>query len=372
MDGVLTMKPRAIQNLEPEVHALMAPFARVLNFVMHACFDGQIHTFEGHAIRLVFASGSTGQQLNQVGNWLSDGIPTFVASGDDSVVSFGGLHPEFDFGEADQSAFDHTQDDGPNKIFQGYVQRALGFPREFTELAYEACSSGYTSRKGRFFARGECGTQMPTGITTTTTYNSLATLTMWLFWLLNQDKTIETVGAMLGFKVKFSGAQNLRDVTFLKGWWLRTIEGPVVWYPLPSAVLKLGKVITDPLDITSFTRRGKRARRSDKEAVEMCAMALANSYSAITSDYPIFGPFLEVLRRLGRVSPSALRRMEESQKPTATGGTLIPDEAVQAIFMRYGITAEDVFRVERLLGQINSLPAYVEDPVFDLLAVVDY
>lgn len=104
----------------------------------------------------------------------------------------------------------------------------------------------------------------------------------------------------------------------------------------------------------------------------MCAFALANSYGNITEDYPIFGPFLGVLRRLGTSSPSALRRLEESLKPTSTGGTLIPKEAETAILLRYGITIEDVRRVEILLSKITFLPAYVEDPVFDLLATIDY
>jgi hypothetical protein len=373
MEGVLTMKPRAIQNLEPEVHAIMSPFARVLNFILHSCFDGRIHSFEGHAVRLVFASGSTGAQLNEIGNWLCDGVFTVVVSGDDSVVSFGDETRDGNcFGEGDQSAFDHTQDDGPNRIFQGMLQQHLGFPKEFTDIAYEACSSGYTSRKKRFFARGECGTQMPTGITTTTTYNSVATLTMWLFWLINPELSVEEAGAALGFKVKFQSSFSLSQVTFLKGWWLRTVEGPVVWYPLPSACVKLGKMINDPLAVTAFKRRGKRMYRSNEEAVAMCAHALSSSYQCIPEGYPIFGPFLGVLRRLGSASPTALKRLEESLKPISTGGTLIPQEAENAIMFRYGISLEEIIDVTRLLSQITSLPAYVEHIVFDKLASVDY
>jgi hypothetical protein len=377
MNGVATMKPRAIQNLVPEIHAQMAPFARVLNFVMHASFDGRIQDFCGTSIRLVFASGSTGAQLNDVGEWLSDGIPTFVASGDDSVVSFGGLHPEFVFGEADQSAFDHTQDDGPCKIFQGMIQEHLGFPAEFTNMAYKACSSAYSARRGRLSVWGECGTQMPTGITTTTTYNSLATLAMWLWWLLRREEvSVDEAGAELGFKVKFSGAFSLHHVTFLKGWWIPSFGvdqiWEQIWMPLPSAVIKLGKTITDPLIITSYKNRGRRMQRSRKQAIRMCALALASSYKDVPLDYPVLGPFLYALLRCGLESKSALKSMEESRRPRTTGGAMNLRVCWDAFQHRYGVTPMDLFRVDKSLNLVYSLPAIVIDPVFDRLAEVDY
>lgn len=373
VNGVITMKPRAIQNLAPEVHAIMSPFSKLLNFAMHAQLDGRVTEFEGRSVRLIFASGSNGDELNRIGNLLLDGVFTVVVSGDDSVVSFGDhARDGMPFGEADQSAFDHTQDDGPNRIFQGMLQAHIGLPEEFTAVAYDACSSGYTLRKGRLFVRGECGTQMPTGITTTTTFNSMATLMMWLWWLINPGMTVVDAGLQLGFKVKFKAGASLSHVTFLKGWWLETSCGPVVWYPLPSAVLKLGKMINNPLEVTAFRRRGKKQHREIGEAIAMCAHALASSYQSISKDYPIFGPFLEALRRNAKASPSALRRLEESQKPKATGGILLPYVAEEAILYRYGISQQEIVEVCILLSQINSLPAYVEHPVFDKLAEVDY
>jgi hypothetical protein len=369
--GVLTMKPRAIQNLEPSVHALMAPFARVLNYVMHQNLDGRVLTLGNLPVRIVFASGSTGLQLNAIGEILALGEFTIVVSGDDSVVCFGGLHRYF-YGEADQSAFDHTQDDGPCRLFQGAVQEYLGFPKEFTDLAYKCCSQRYTARKGRLFMRGECGTQMPTGITTTTTYNSLSTAMFWVFWALNRERwSVVEAGQQLGFKVKFEPRDSLTQATFLKGWWMQNSKGAQIWFPLPSAVLKLGKLLKSPLEITRSGRKGKPCRPFP-EAIAMCAKALANSYGDVPDEYPILGAFLRVLRVNGVESPTAMAGMLEGWKPIVTSSYFDRDQACLAVCMRYNVSHSDILSVERLLSKIDHLPAYVQHPVFDRLADVDY
>jgi len=368
------MKPRAIQNLEPHIHAVMASFARVYAKILHDSFDSsRIHNFCGHSVRIIFASGYTGEQLTEIAQSLLDGIFTIVVSGDDSVVSFGHESRDgYPFGEADQSAFDHTQDDGPCKIFQSYVQKALGFPKEFTDMAYSCCSSGFTVRKGRLFMKGSGGTQMPTGITVTTSYNSVSTVCFWLWWLINPTLSVIEAGQQLGFKVKYFPRLSITQATFLKGWWLLTVDGRYVWRPLPSALLKLGKMIKDPVEITSFTRRGKKMHRSAEEAVRMCAMALANSYPTVKDDYPILGTFLKKLRTLGSESPSALVDILESSKPTPSAGVIDYVQACAEIEDRYGITKREIREVEDLLNAITTLPAYIEHSVFDKLVDVDY
>lgn len=220
--------------------------------------------------------------------------------------------------------------------------------------------------------KGQCGVQMPTGITTTTTYNSLSTAMMWIHWLLNKDLTIVEAGKQLGFKVKYFPHNDLHQATFLKGWWISNGRGGVSWLPLPSAVIKLGKLLVCPTIITSFTRRGSKQRRPYKEAVERCAYALSNSYQHVPVTYPVFGKFLSVLRRLGIKSERTLWMLEESHKPLMTVCPFERVEVLRAMEMRYGISDSDVRAVENLLDQINTLPAYVEHPVFDMLVDADY
>jgi hypothetical protein len=374
LGGVLTMKPRSIQNLQPHVHALMGPFSRKLADSIHQSFHPErIHTVCGKTVRIVFASGYDGDKLTRLAEVLLDGVFTVIVSGDDSVVSFGNESRDgFSFGEADQSQFDHTQDDGPCKIFQSILQEYMGFPAEFTKLAYESCSSGYTARRGRLFIKGHGGTQMPTGITVTTTYNSLSTAAFWIWWLVNPGMTVQEAGASLGFKVKYFPRNCLSQATFLKGWWLPTIDDHFVWRPLPSALLKLGKMIRDPVEVTSFIRHGKRMKRDRVEAIKMCAYALASSYSTVGSDYPIFGDFLCTLRRVGVQPPSTVAGLIEGEKPKPSLGTLDRDAVLNHIQERYGITSKEVNAVAGMFKLVSSLPFYLEHPLFDKLADVDY
>jgi hypothetical protein len=136
--------------------------------------------------------------------------------------------------------------------------------------------------------------------------------------------------------------------------------------------LKLGKVLKDPVEITKFTRRGKSMKRSPEDAVRMCANALASSYGTLDLSYPILGPFCEALQRNGLSSPKPIGSLQESWKPVMSHVRIERRAALLAIYRRYGLTPEDVKRVEGLLHRVTTLPAYVEDPVFDALCEKDY
>lgn len=178
-------------------------------------------------------------------------------------------------------------------------------------------------------------------------------------------------GRQLGFDVKYEASEFLETATFLKGWWQRDGTGEVQWVPLPSAVIKLGKVLRDPVEITKFTRKGKKMHRTPLEAVRMCALALASSYGKIDLSYPILGAFCAVLERCGQYVEGNFE-LQESWKPRMSGIAVDRDSVLNSIHVRYGIEVEDVLRVERLLGRIHELPAYVEDEVFDKLCSRDY
>jgi hypothetical protein len=195
---------------------------------------------------------------------------------------------------------------------------------------------------------------------------------MWLWWLIHPELSVSEAGQQLGFKVKVFPRDSISQATFLKGWWLPTVDGLYVWRPLPSALIKLGKMISDPVEITSFTRRGRRMRRPRQEAISMCALALANSYPNVRNDYPILGSFLNSLRRLGSECPTTLEGIIESSKPCPSIGLLDYSLVCSIIEERYAITYSEIREVEALFGTITSLPAYVEHNVFDKLVEVDY
>lgn len=374
VDGVLTMKPRAIVNLDGIFHARMSPLARGIADVLHHVFDGSVRVFCGRPVRIYFASGYTQEELSNIGNSMLDGIFTFAVSGDDSVVSWGGFGRGFTgFGEADQSQFDHTQDEGP-QIAAAIWLAALGIPQDFIDYVYHCCSAPYTLRRGRLQASGVAGVQMPTGIALTTILNSISTIFMYLNLMQKEDiYSVKEAGYQLGFKVKEISHPSINYATFLKGWWQWTTEGKLSWMPLPSATIKLGKLLKHPCEIATRVIRGKKIRRSNEEAVAMCALALASSYGHVPPNYPILGAFLEALRRNGKENRKTLRGMEESWKPKSnTIYDIIRSGVEEAIEYRYGLSQNDICRVEMLLSLITKLPAYIEDPVFDALCDVDY
>jgi len=341
---------------------------------LHEIFDGKTQHILGHPVRIFFASGYDQKKLSEIGAAMDAGETVFTMSGDDSAISWGPLNAQ-KFGEADQSKFDHTQDDGPMKIFMGQILRHMGFPDGFIDLALFCCQCGFSFKKGRLYGKGLAGTQMPTGITTTTSFNSMSTFAffVWTLHKLNETGVIDPVGSgrALGFDVKYKEFDSLNSITFLKGWWLDGPEG-IQWVPLPSAVIKLGKVLRDPVEITAVKVKGKPKVILDKEeAIKRCAFALASSYGNIDYSYPILGKFVETLKRLC-AETGPVSSLQESWKPVMTGIQVYRECALDAICYRYGLTADDIEDVENLLGRVNKLPAYVEHTVFDRLADEDY
>lgn len=373
IDGILTMKPRAIQNLPALTHALMGGEARTFAADLHEIFDGRVHDVGGVPVRIFFASGYDQKHLNVIADAIEEGGVVFAMSGDDSIIGWGGLRQEI-CGEGDQTAFDQSQDDGPMKFFMEPILRKMGRSEEFILMAYAACAEGYTIRKGRMTVKGYGGVQMPTGVTTTTTFNSLSTLGSFVYFVMNRSRyaTMAESGKDLGFTVKYFAHDSLATATFLKGWWQKDVEGKNQWMPLPSAVVKLGKVLNDPVKITKVVRRGKKCYLSPEVAVRVCATALASSYGSVDPSYPVFGAFLEMLKRLGTRMNKPLASLQESWKPQLTGIPVNRESVLEAMEIRYGVTPEEVASVEELLRRVKSLPAYIEHPVFDRLCVADY
>lgn len=180
----------------------------------------------------------------------------------------------------------------------------------------------------------------------------------------------------LGFKTKYIGTSDIGQITFLRGWWRLAKTGDRrIWVPLPSACLKLGKVLRDPIDICKYKdpKTGQTVRKTGPEAVRVVANALASSYGTISFDYPILGAFLRTLRRCGEemVHPD-LHNIYESWRPVLDDVDIDTEETCQAILVRYDLDMGDIERVSRLLASVVSLPTLVVDPVFHRLKVRDY
>ena len=366
-----TMKPRAIINLHAIIHSRMTQLARSLSDKMHEIFNGQVFDVGGIPVQIFYAPGSTQSDLDRIGVAMESGETVVACSGDDSLFALGTLS----FGstryiEGDLAMCDQSQDE----LSLGFVAetyRTLGVDEEFIDLFWHCCKADYAAYKGRLVVKGSPGTQMPTGVTVTTPTNTLAVLAMHIKAILERSTDLTSVGGKLGFVVKVQEHEELGSATFLKGWWRRTREGgQPIWVPLPSALLKLGKILRNPREIA---RDSKGRRVDDATATAIVAGNMANCYGKVDFAYPLLGPFLATLSKAGFEGTLTVDALE-SWKPAPRGVPFLldPEEAERAIIARYGITRTEILEVHALLSFVPSVPCYVEHPVFFRLRDVDY
>jgi hypothetical protein len=355
------LKPRPITNVDPRYHSIMLPWARSLADHMHRVFDGSLFTIAGEQVSIWFASGATVTMLREMYTSLTSHANVLLVAGDDILLRIKGM-----YAEADMSACDHTQDGGPFFGAGCIYWKALGASVEMVEALTACITDSYVAHSKGVAIKGSAGIQMPTGIATTTTQTSLHIImaTVDYFRRVFEDNVgrhdLKAVFADLGLKAKVQFHDKLANATFLRGWWTTD-----VWVPLPSQLLKLGKVLTDPRTIAGTKDRAKAVRR--------VAYAIAASYKTIPRDYPLLGPFLGMLERLGEPFKAAADRVIESYayKPQV-GAFTLRESTVDAIMTRYSLNQCDLDRVKDLCASIPSLPIFLHDPVFKRLQEVDY
>jgi hypothetical protein len=281
----------------------------------------------------------------------ADTYTSLVLSGDDGLVVFRDGR-EYSVWETDFAKFDHSHTEASLKTILG-IFRMWGVPSEVIDLWWQSMAGPYriNRRKEGVVIRGEAPPQMATGISITTVANSLTHIAAFLHAV--QGDYVSRM-AELGFTVKVEKHRDIGMATFLRGWWRRDATGLLRWYPLPSAVLKLGKV--------------RRMRKTDTYP-ELSA-ALAYSYGPVPRDYPILGEFIWRMT----VRKTTRRLFEESvdqHKPVLTGGTIDREEALWAFETRYGLSLVDIQRMEALISSA-PLPGLLHDPGFYVLRAVDY
>jgi len=367
-----SMKPRIITVLHAIRHARMLPSARGLADALHRCFDGTPLDLDGVVVHIYFAAGYSQARLDAVGADMAAGNTVVCVAGDDTGMAWGSLQIkgcDTRFGESDLSSFEVTQDEGP--LYDGLPQwmGAMGVSDLVLDEVHDAVAGGYTVREGHMKVSGDTGVMLPTGIAFTTTINSVNAIALVCEIIQNREThTVEETARSLGLTVKYQERFTLDTVTFLKGWWCEAGDRRV-WMPLPSAVLKLGKTLREPHEIMRLPKTRKHL------AVRQMAYALSQGYGQVPDDYPILGVFLQTLRRLG-VKPGTNKRFElheaNRDKVQITDGKCSRLSVLGAMMLRYHLDPGDIGEAETILRQINSLPAYIEHPVFDALCETDY
>ncbi len=80
-----------------------------------------------------------------------------------------------------------------------------------------------------------------------------------------------------------------------------------------------------------------------------------------------------MLERCGKKTNCTVSASEDGwYKPQVACVSIDRGLAAAQVHIRYGVSWDDVLRVEALMDSVSSLPVFLEDPVFLALAAKDY
>jgi len=311
-------------------------------------------------------------------NASSDDVYCIIIAGDDCLViaSEGDIISMY---EADASSFDST-----NTVhalaFEYRLMRMFGMDRSALDELRKSDYNKFVSKDNKEFTK-QCW-NMPVSRTTgrsDTTAGNCFTMGGSLLYATTQGRlcTFRDTQESLGFSMKAKFLSHLEECTFLKGWWVKTLKGPeYVWYPLPSAVIKLGSIKRDPQDL--FPKLGDKAWLA-------CLSMYSKSLSHISMDYPILGPLLYLYAEMGRevtLSQKDERRFEEAtskpHKPQndvdETAYLLDVDAITQQICHRYGFQAHEIEEFAEFVLNLFKYdrPQIIGSPLLERMFQVDY
>jgi hypothetical protein len=359
--------PRAIVTVDPRIVASVQPYIYPLSHALKHDITGVPFEHAGITITLVFAYGRSAEELSSlfVETQNAPGWVMWIA-GDDSMIHT----PDGEWIEGDFGGYDSTELAAAHRA-QYAAYRKFGIPPYVIDVfETERLKPFVAGWRGRRRASPEGSIRGPyrgrvTGHADTTVGNSLvhaiavgSALGETASAVLATRSSAALTSVLAGrYGLEFN-AFYTRHPTFLKGWFVRD-----VWMPLPSAVIKLGKVMTDP----------KVMYPDVPDSLACAAKGMALSPGPIPAEYPILGPFLQALLRLSS-SCAAVETPYESHRRVATTTlhTVDRDVALEMIEERYGITRIDVEALEAEYASIRDLPVLVCNPSVNRMAEVDY
>jgi hypothetical protein len=299
-----------------------------------------------------------------------------VFMGDDSFL----IDSRLGYVEIDYAHFDQSQIDGWIAIDSIMLQR-LGVSQYVTDLLETL--SGMKTRYKRSSLRRSVSIRFKSAYlrrlsgspntSLSNTINNMIGIIVASFFGYSE------VGfAKVGFVAVLQIHKRIDDATFLKGrWWLGT-DGRRYWGALPGRLLKIGKVL---------------CKLKNNKEVTMMAYSIAMNLGSIHDDYPVLGAFRRALLRNGTehimCSEEELSEMTVEEILVTKRARLLEEakykfgyaehriqnlifpidrgSALELMEKRYGLTSENVSKLERLFDNVMSLPWFVGDPLFGRL-----
>jgi len=365
------IKPRAICKLDPSYHAETAAWSRLLADSLHLVCDVDNPDTE---IMSYFCSGYTQTQLSKVFALFELHRPIFAVAGDDSICKIVLEDETVLYVEADFSMCDQSQDECPLGEFMRLWVHKLMLGDVPLRSYQESFSKPYVVKSKNFdiVIRGDAGWQLCTGSTATTIVNSLNNLALWHYvyrkrsTLNTKDpaKQIETLALELGFTLKVQVFREPTMMTFLKGWFVPCLANDLkyVWMPLPSAVVKVGKIMKNPL-------------KYFKNYHQVCYM-IGQSYQHIPSNLPILGPFFRMFDRLAQMETKQLNHEVienfEFKTKLVEPFQVVRTNVIEMMLLRYSITETEINEIENLFNKINCVPVLYHHNAILKLRETDY
>jgi hypothetical protein len=348
-DGAL--KGRTVKSLDPTIQALTYQSIEQVVDQLKQVFDGS-WAFPLGDWQLTFAigSGKTGDALDKWFlknlDWISLGKKraACIFAGDD----FYALVHEHDHVQAyenDFSKFDRTQ--GVHALgAECRILIHLGMEPRKARLLFETqlATPRYQVERYEIKKRLPMEAQRATGGPDTTIGNTLSNMmsVMYAVRTSNGFKDLDVRQLELGFLAKLQVHDDYMLATFLKGWWMPT-RVDLQWLPLPSQVVKIGKILTDPRSIFPHL--------APPQAWRAAAASMAASYGTIPHTYPLFGPFLKRYAELTDVTTDLMEvhQLAGLAYRTRRDFSRAPDrEVVLDYFIaRYGLTLADIEEMEQ-------------------------
>ncbi len=395
MDGRhVCMQPRAIANVDPLTQVQVGPIVYEATQRLAAQWPCDTLSKERLLRRratwvpIYFSYGSKSTDwsltrwmkmvLGQASLGRDFGI--ILVAGDDSLV-IAQLDGQLFFIEGDASKFDQSQHTGALELEYRVLTR-LGADAFTIEKLRQTAHAKYVARfkRGGYkwsIRKGRGRHVRPmrdTGGADTTFGNSVTMAHGWYYTLRelfrrdrmpSDTQELSEIFGHLGFDMKLRVFRDPTRPTFLKGQWWPTQDGAedLVWAPLPSRFLKMGKSFRDPRELYG---------RSDLlAATKMFMNELANAYAHFAR-VPVVSAFVDRYKttEITRGLPNRLLGLSEYQPEASSllaGVRLDPGPALT----RYGWDLHDLDQMEDLIRRSSAF-TFLIHPGFVRMALIDY
>jgi len=387
IEGRRQLKPRVIQNVSSDLQALCA--TQIDLFIMLCktrLFNRDIvYSLDDIDFTITIGSGSDNEMLD---SWYTECYTQLndmrsikatkpflhcIVAGDD----FGGLFwngKELIAIENDFSSFDRTEGVHAMESEYSFLQ-SFGFNIQLINYMRSSTWSTpkYTTKDGKTVSM-PAPVQRFSGGPDTTLGNCLINIFSIFhccgkfdgnnFELANKQLELGLIAKETHGTVEMNGVCGL---TFLKGWWCPDTQGNFHWVPLPSQLIKLGKVGTNPATILPNVVK----QHGLVAAYQAVARATALGFGKVPMNYPLLGIFLNKYINLSAEDVDPIVRHQYKIQMTDSDFSIDRDIAIEWIQSRYDLSPEEVLSMEEAIEQA-SFPTILLGPLWVKLTRRDY